>query len=155
MNNYAPEYTKRERVILLIKHLAWALPLFAMTNYWLLPWFEAYAKQAHCYNYGQFTGIHIVFYSVFVGLPLSFALVLFALEGPRNIKIIQLAQHPLPNEKVLRRTQYSYGLKAKIRAYLFFVILAFLGGLSIKGIDWANAIIDTSKNKEFPPCLTN
>jgi hypothetical protein len=33
--DYAAEYTKRERILLIAKNIAWALPLFAITKFYL------------------------------------------------------------------------------------------------------------------------
>jgi len=152
MNYYATEYTRKERTMFVLKHLIWVLPLFAVTKFWFLPWLEGYAEVAHCYNYGEFTGIHVVFYGLFVGLPLLSAIILFIGEGPRSIKVIQLGQSPLPNEKVFTPTKYKYGVKAKIKPYIFFAILVFLLGLSVRGVFWANDIIALSSGKELPQC---
>jgi hypothetical protein len=149
MSEYAPEYTKRERVILIVKNLAWAVPLIVVTKFWLLPWFEAYAINSHCYEYTYFTGTHVVFYFVFVVIPVGAALTFFAIEGRRCIKIIQVGQNPLPNEKVFRKTKYKYGAKAKIQPYIFLLILLFMVGLGVRGIFWANEIIYSSSNKQL------
>lgn len=151
MKEYAPEYTKKERTIIIFKHMVWALPLFAIIKYWFFPWFEGYTAKAHCHNYGAFTGLHVVFYGVFIGLPLLSALMVFLLEGPRSIKIIRLGQNPLPNEKVFSQTKYTYGIRAKIKPYFFFAVLIFLLGLSVRGVFWANDIIYNPKNNP-PPC---
>lgn len=125
-----------------------------LQSFWFFPWFEDYANNAHCYNYGSFTGVHVVFYGVFVGIPLLSALLVFAVEGPRSIKVIQLGKNPLPNEKVYKSKKYSYGLKARIKPFLLFVVLLFLVGLSIRGIFWANDIIDLPK-KKTPLCINS
>jgi len=140
--NYAPEHTKQERIKLVIKSASWALPLYICLRYWFFPWLEKYASNARCYDYGTFTGLHVLYYGIFIGMPLSFAVILFAIEGPKNIQIIRLGQYPMPGEKVLSPTKYVYGLRAKSIAILFFGILFFLVGLSIRGYYWAKDIID-------------
>ena len=152
MPEYAPEYTKRERVFLVLKHAAWAVPLFLITKFWFFPWFEAYITTAHCINYGVFTGSHIVFYSLFIGLPLLLAIVILLIEGPRSLKIIKIGQNPLPNEKVLSKKKYTYGNKAKIKPVLFFMATLVLLGMAFKGFFWANNII-SKQNNNPPPCI--
>jgi len=149
MSEYAPEYTKKERVVLVAKHMAWAIPLVAATKMWFFPWFGAYAERAHCYDYGYVTGTHLVFYFVFVAIPIGSALAIFSIEGVRSLKIIRLGQNPLPGEKVLRKTKYKYGVKAKIQPYIVLLVLVFLLGLGIKGIFWANDIIYDPNNKQL------
>ena len=152
--NYAPEYTKKEKITLILKQAAWALPLYVGIKIWIFPWFEVYVSKAHCYNYGGgITGIHLVFYGVCVGIPFVFALTFFAFEGFRSIKVIQLGQNPLPNEKVFRSVKYSYGLKAKIKPYIFLALILFLVGLSVRGIFWAKDIIDLPRHNENLVCV--
>jgi len=141
-SDYAPEYTKQERIKLALKIAAWAIPIVVILKYWLFPLLEDYADLAHCCDYGFVTGTQALFYGLFIGMPLSFAVVLFAIEGTKNIKIFRLEQFPLPGEKVLSPTKYVYGVKAKVRSVLFFGVLIFLIGLSIRGYYWANEIIE-------------
>lgn len=154
MSEYAPEYTTKERVIFLAKHLAWAIPLVAATQFWFFPWFEEYAENAHCYDYGSFTGTHVVFYFVFVAIPIGSALTIFAIEGARSIKVLKLGQSPLPGEKVFSRTKYKYDLKATLAPCALLLTLVFLVGLGIRGIFWANEIIYNASNSPPPPCAS-
>lgn len=85
MSEYAPEYTKRERLLIIAKLSIWAAPLFVVSKLWLMPWFEEYVKTSHCVNYGYFTGTQLVFYFIFVATPIITALALFVVEGPRSI----------------------------------------------------------------------
>jgi len=152
MNEYAPEYSKRERVVLLLKHIAWVIPLFAITKYQFFPWFKVYAENAHCYRYGNLTGTALVFYGLFVGLPLLFATVLLLLEGANSIKIIRLGQSPLPGKKVFKPTKYTYGFRAKLKPYVLFLCIAFFIGLAIKGVYSADQTISMINPQELPAC---
>lgn len=129
------------------KHMLWALPLLAVTKLWFLPWFEGYAANAHCHDYVYFTGMHVVFYFIFVFLPIGTALLLFALEGRRCLNVIQVGQNPLPGEKVLRKTKYQYGARAKVKPYVVLLVLFIMAGLGVRGIFWANDIIDNLSGK--------
>lgn len=154
---YAPEYTTKEKWVLVCKHLAWAIPLVVIAKFWFFPWFERFSSNAHCYHFtwvgfGDFTGVHLVSYGMFVGYPLILALMLFLFEGYRNIKIIQLGQTPLPNEKVLKPTKYTYGLKAKIKSYLFFTMLLFLLGVASWGFFAAKDILSNAEKKQEVSC---
>ena len=68
MSEFAPEYTKKERVMMLLKHSVWAIPLFVSAKLWFLPWLERYAEKSHCYDYEFMTGTEALFYGLFVGL---------------------------------------------------------------------------------------
>ncbi|MFC3151050.1 hypothetical protein ACFOEK_08425 [Litoribrevibacter euphylliae] len=152
MNEYAPEYSKKERVMILLKHSVWAIPLFLWAQFWFLPWIKAFADQSHCYDYGVMTGTEALFYGLFVGMPLSLVLLVLLIEGPRTIKIIRLGQNPLPGEKVLKPTKYQYGTRAKLKPYGLMIILVLLVALSVRGIFWANDIIAMAEQADLPEC---
>ena len=155
MNEFAPEYSMKERVALLLKHMAWAVPLCVVTKYLFFPWLEGYSENAHCYRYGNITGTEVLFYGLFVGLPLLSALLLFLLEGPNSIKIIRLGQSPLPGQKVFKPTKYTYGFRAKLKPFFLFFAIAFFVGLSIKGVYSANQTINMVNPNELPTCKSN
>lgn len=134
MSEFAPEYTRSERVALLLKHGSWILPLVVVTQFFIIPWIADYAVFAQCYTYGNFTRADIILYGCFVILPLLFALTLWLIEGRRSLDIIRLGQSPLPGEKVFRPTRYTFGWRAKVKPYLLLVVVVFLLLLAVKGI---------------------
>ncbi|MGB2337446.1 MAG: hypothetical protein ACPH5V_09050, partial [Alcanivorax sp.] len=119
MAEWAPQYSKAERIRLLLFHAAWALPLFLLTEFFFFPWFERYMETAHCHHYGSLNGLELVIYSLFIGLPLGLALVVLAIEGRHSLQILRLGQSPLPGEKVFRPTRYVYGNRARIKPVIF------------------------------------
>lgn len=137
---------------MLVRSAVWTVPLFGLTKFWFLPNFEEYAENAHCYTYGPITGLHLVFYFVFVALPLLPAVLLAVFEGPKAVQLIQVGQYPLPGHKVYSKTKYVYGARAKMRGYVLLATLVFLVGLSIKGIGSANQIIEEASEKDLPSC---
>lgn len=140
---WAPQYSKAERIRLLLCHAAWALPLFLLTQFFFFPWFEGYVETAHCHHYGAFNGLELVFHGLFTGLPLGLAVVVLAIEGRHSFRVLRLGQSPLPGEKVFRPTRYVYGHRARIKPLIFFLLVVFLCGLSVQGFFWADAMIDT------------
>lgn len=141
MNNHPPIYTTNERIKIVIKYILWIVPFILIMQYYFFPFFEDYSKNAHCKNYGSFTGLHVVFYGIFIGLPIVTAIIYFLILGRRSLKVIKLGQDPLPNEKVFYKTKYIYGFKARARAYAILAVIVLLLGLSIQGYFWANDII--------------
>jgi len=133
MNNYAPEYTKRERIVFVLKQILWFVPLYAAAKLWFFDWLAKYSANANCHHYGNITGVHLVMYGVLVGLPLSCAIIIAMLEGHRSIKIIKLGQNPLPEEKVFIKTKYKYGYKAKIQPVSIFFFIGFFILFSVWG----------------------
>lgn len=150
--DYAPEYTTKERINIFLTVLAWGGPLVAALQFWFFPWLKQYSANAHCYQYGSFTGLHIIFYGLFIGLPLLMTCLLLILEGKRSINIIKLGQTPLPGEKVLAPTKYIYGTQAKLKAYLFFAIILFVMGLSVQGYFWAQPFITKISSADVSQC---
>lgn len=149
MTEYAPEYTKRERFVIVAKIVALAVPIFAFLKFSFFPWFRIYSDNAHCYDYGYFTGTHVVFYFVFVLIPIGSALIAFAVSGRGLVAVIRLGQYPLPGEKVFRPTKYKYGFKARIQPFLASMMLVFMVALGVRGIFWANEIIDKVHDKSI------
>ncbi|MBQ0727711.1 hypothetical protein [Thalassolituus oleivorans] len=147
MNNYAPEYTKKERIAIIVKSLLLALPIYAVAQLWFFDWLREYADNANCYYYGNITGVHLLIYSMFVGLPLLPAIMLFIFEGRRSLKVIKLGQSPLPGEKVFKKTMYTYGYKAKIQPVFVFLFI----GLCITSSLWG-AIQAHKLTQDVKPC---
>ncbi|WP_372635739.1 hypothetical protein [Alcanivorax jadensis] len=141
MAEWAPQYSKAERIRLLLFHAAWAVPLFLLTEFFFFPWFERYLETAHCHRYGAFNGLELVLYGLFIGLPLGLALLVLAIEGRHSFQILRLGQLPLPGEKVFRPTRYVYGHRARIKPLIFFLLVVFLCGVSVQGFFWADAMI--------------
>lgn len=152
MPDFAPEYSKKERVIIILKIFLWAIPLFVFLKLIALPWFDSFAKTAHCFSLGNITGIQIVFYSVFVVLPVSLALMVALIIGPREFRVWKLGQDPLPGEKVFRPTRYVFGWKAKIKPLIFLGITLFFVGLGVRGVFWANDLIEKTPAKTQFDC---
>lgn len=149
---YAPEYTTKERMIIGLKIFGWMVPLTAALNFWFFPWLKQYSENAHCYQYGNFTGLHIILYGLFVGFPLLMTSVMVIIEGKRTVKIIKLGQSPLPGEKVLSPTKYIYGTQARIKAYLFLAIILFGLGSSVAGYFWAQPLITKISSVDVSKC---
>jgi len=147
VNDFAPEYSKRERVTLILKLLVLCILLLLVTQFWLIDWLTAYVITANCQVYGNFNGMQLLLYGLFVGTPLSLALVLLLLEGRHSLRILKLGQNPLPGEKVLRRTRYKYGNAARVQPLVLFAIMLLLLGISIWGSSQAEKM-----SRFIPPC---
>ena len=147
MSNFAPEYTKRERIVFVLKQMLWFLPLYAATELYFFDWLAEYSDNANCHFYGNITGVHLVMYGLFAGIPLFVAIIMAIFEGRRSIKIIKLGQNPLPGEKVFKKTEYKYGVKAKIQPIAIFCFISFFFVFSIWGSVQAYKI-----TQDIKPC---
>jgi len=143
--NTAPEYTKRERITLFITYFSIGLPVLALFKYWFLPRMETFGEAAHCYDFGWFNGVQLMFYGVFVGIPLSLAIMLLVLEGKRLILVYKHKQTPPPGYKVFKPTEYTYGNKALFQPVLFSIVCVSLLVLSMHGIGSAKEITDSPR----------
>lgn len=133
MADFAPLYTTRERLWLLVKTLAVALPVYLAGYHWLFPWLRHYAQTANCDRFGAFNGLELLLYGLFVGMPLSMAALIWMIEGRRSLRVWRLGQSPLPGEKVLRKTRYKFGSAARMRPLAVFALLALLLAIALRG----------------------
>jgi hypothetical protein len=147
---FAPEYTKKERIWLIVKNLIWFTPILVFCELWFFDWLGEYAKVAHCYEYGPIKGTHLIMYGLFVGLPFTLATLLFVLEGVKAIKVIKVGQFPLPGQKVVKPTKYKYGNAARISGALLIAAVMFLFGLAAWGFVQAKEI-----TRDIKPCEIN
>lgn len=141
MDQWAPQYSSRERWHLFGLHAAWALPLLLVTQLVFFPWFETFVETAPCRQVGPFSAMDLLIYGIFVGLPGSFVLIVLALEGRHSLRVWQLAQHPLPDEKVLKPTRYVYGRRARLRPMLFLGMILVITALTLCGVVWAGEFL--------------
>lgn len=146
----APEYTRNEKLRIVVTHAAWSFPLLAYLHFYLLPAFKEFANTAPCRNYWGIDGAYTVFIPVFCS-PLLFAVLLAALWGHEYKSILRLAQYPFPGQKVFKPTPYVYGFKAKLRAYVFFSFITLLIGVGIYGLIWSTQFIETN-NARLSAC---
>ncbi|MCP4386958.1 MAG: hypothetical protein GY802_01570 [Gammaproteobacteria bacterium] len=96
MNKFAPLYSTRERIHLVLKILAVVAPVYLLAQFWLFPWLQNYASFANCHRYGNINGVQLLMYGVFVFIPLSLALLIWLLESKRCLRILRIGQNPLP-----------------------------------------------------------
>ncbi len=126
MSEFAPLYSKKERLVHLLKIASWGVPLVVISNWYLIPNMTRYIQVAHCDQILGFNGLTATFYLLFSIIPALFGMTLLAIEGPRALKVFKVGQSPLPGEKVLRKTRYQYGWKAKVKpTIMMFVVGVF------------------------------
>lgn len=145
MNKFAPEYTTREKVILVVKALAIGLPIMAFFKYWLLPRLESFSAVAHCYDFGFFNGIELVFYGVFIGIPVSFCLLLVGMEGKRSYLIFKYKISPPLGYKVYKPTEYKTGNKVLIKPLLLMMTCLVFMMFALSGFNTVRHIVESEK----------
>lgn len=122
MPEYAPLYSRKERIRIAVMLMLIVVPLLLVSQFWLIPGISDFTAVANCVFVGGVNGVQLLLYGVFVWMPLSFATLLLLLLGRRCIRIIRAGQDPLPGEKVLRPTKYRYGRAALLMPVLVLII---------------------------------
>ncbi len=126
---FAEQYTKAEAIrIVIIGTLAGALVVVA-SKAWLFPWFREFVAAAPCITVFGIQGLTVLWYGVFVGIPLHAAILVAALFGWRGYKILRDDRFPPLKEKVSRPTRIRKGSQARLIGYLH--LAAFLPPLAL------------------------
>ena len=146
---YAEEATKAERARHVVVGLAVGAVSVTVGKLWLFPLFQEFANTAHCRVIFGFSGIDVLFFGVFVGVPLLPALLLLAAFAPRGYKTIRFSRFPPEGEKVFRPTRIRRGAKAKAIGYLHILAPLSLFLIAIWGIPQAKSIIAQTKSERL------
>ncbi|MDO6638479.1 hypothetical protein Q4557_00700 [Shewanella sp. 5_MG-2023] len=100
---------------------------------WLFPFISWYTTTAHCHTPFGFSGISVLWYSVFVGLPVFCALLVSVSLLPLGLKGLKHQQFPPIGVKVFKPTSIQRGWKAKAKSLsclalpLLFISVAIWG----------------------------
>ncbi len=149
---YAPEYSPAERVRFLALGLAAGAVVVAVCQLWLFPLLREFSASAHCRSVFGFSGIAVLFYGMFVGVPLLVALLVGVLVGRRGVKVLRQGRLPPSGERVFRRTPVIRGVKAKVIGCVQLIAAVPLLGLAIWGTFQARALVDQFHRQPAPVC---
>lgn len=130
---YAEEFTKGDKLRRIL--LAMLLGLFIMIthNKWVFPFISWYADTAHCHTPLGYSGISVLWYSLFVGLPLLCAFIIGVVTVPVGYRGIIQKQFPPKGMKVYKPTKILRGWKGHLKSVLHLLIPTLLILLSIWG----------------------
>jgi len=137
---YAPQYSQRERIRHAIVGVVCLSIFFAVWQGWALPQWSEFARTAHCRTVLGFSGSSVVLYVTFVGLPLAAAICFGAFMVPSALRSIRARQYPAPGRKVSRKVRIRTGWKAVVSAsvelasVVVFVAIALWGNLQARQI---------------------
>lgn len=133
---HAPQYSVRE----ILRTLAWQIPLaFGVVlacKYWLTPRLAAFVSVAHCRTILGLPGEQVLWYGLFVGLPLLHYAILGPLILPNAWRTLRTRHYPPPGQKVLRRTRIRTGRTAVWIGALQLLVPNLLIALAIWGGLW-------------------
>lgn len=130
---FAEEYTLRERASLAVRGIAIGAVVILAWKLWLLPGFKTFVATAPCRTFLGVDGVTLLWYGLFVGLPLLSFLALFLTQGRQGLRILRESRFPPAGEKVLRRTRIRHGAAARRIGYLHLLLSTPLIALAIWG----------------------
>lgn len=151
---FAPEYTTAERTRFIALDIVLVSLLFVPCQLWFFPWLREFSASAHCRYVFGIKGTSVLFFGLFVGLPLHAAMIVMALIGRRGYKVLRDGQVPPKGEKVFRPTAIHRGVRAKFSGWAQFLSSAPLLALAVWGGPQAQALI-AQADRVTAKCASN
>jgi hypothetical protein len=109
---YAPQYSRREKIRKLATFAALLLALALAWQFCFLPWFNDFAAHSDCRSLFGIPGHIVVLHLLFTVLPLSLCIPAVAILLPQAWRALRSRQYPPPGRKTLCRTRISRGAGA-------------------------------------------
>lgn len=106
---------------------------FIINDKWYLPFINWYVDTVHCHTPFGYSGISVLWYSLFVGLPLLSALMIGAFTVPIGYQGLTHQQFPPKGHKVYKPTKVLRGWKGNLKSIFHLLIPVFLVLFSIWG----------------------
>jgi hypothetical protein len=144
---FAEQYTTAERIRFIVLYIVSGGAITAISKLYFFPWLNEFASSAHCRTALDFDGLAVLWYGLFVGMPLSFAALVGGVIGYRGYKILRDNQTPPLHEKVFRPTRIVRGKKAKLFGYLHLLAFSPFLAISIWGIPQAASMFSRTKGQ--------
>ena len=151
---FAEQYTTAERIRFIIISIVFNGAIIAICKLYFFPWLNAFASSAHCRTFLGYDGLAVLWYGLFVGMPLSFAALVGGIFGYRGYKILRDNQMPPLHEKVFRPTRIVRGKKARLFGYFHLLAFTPLMAISIWGIPQAATMVSRTNSQPFN-CAVN
>lgn len=138
---YAPEYSRAERIRFVAIGAAVGATFIGACQLWLFPWLREFSASVSCRAVFGLSGTAVLFYSMFVGIPLHAALLVGVLVGRRGLRVLRQGRIPPVGERVFRRTPVIRGVKARLLGYLQLFAAVPLLGLAAWGVFQAESLV--------------
>ncbi|QSX38619.1 hypothetical protein [Shewanella sedimentimangrovi] len=106
----------------------------------------------HCHTPFGYSGISVLWYSMFVGMPLFGAVFIGLFTLPIGIKGLVHGQFPPRGVKVLRPTKILTGWRANLKSGAYVSIPIFLILFSIWGYFQVDKMPQEIKNPDYSVC---
>ncbi len=114
MDEFAPEYTKTEKIRLVFGRYIWIILTLFIIHIWIFTSYARFVDNSACEKFGPLLGAELVLYGLYVGMPMLIGVPCLIYGYLRGKKIITQGQDPLRGEKVWKRRPYVYGWRAHI-----------------------------------------
>ena len=130
---YAEEYSKPERFRRMLLIFLLGVLILIINQKWYIPFISWYVDTVHCHKPIGYSGISVMWYSLFVGIPLLCALMIGLFTIPIGYKGLIHKQFPPKGVKVYKPTKILRGWKGNIKSIFHLLLPASLILLSVWG----------------------
>src|SRR4051812_28081857 len=137
---YAPTYSREERIRNALIGFGIACAVVFACNFVLFPKLLMLVDHVECQTVFGMSGVALVLWMVFVGLPLASAISLGAFVVPRAVAAIRARQYPAPGRKVNRPMLIRRGRPAVLHGWFELSFIGFFVAIAVWGAFQAAAI---------------
>lgn len=137
---FAPKHSRATKIRVVALYLLAGGATVLLSQAWLFPALSAFASSADCREVFGVSGVKVLFYGLFLGVPLFCALVVGLTIGRRGYRILRDGQLPPIGEKVFRPTRITRGTKAKWAGYLHLFSPLPLLAIAVWGLPQAHQL---------------
>ncbi|MEQ1534164.1 MAG: hypothetical protein HOO97_02900 [Sideroxydans sp.] len=146
---FAELYTTAERIKFIVMYIVIGGALITASKLFFFPWLKQFSSTAQCQTIVGVNGLVLLWYGIFIGIPLLAGILVASFQGCRGYKVLRDEQAPPIGEKVFKPTRIVRGTKAKIIGYLqLFSFTPFLA-FSIWGGLQAHTMSVAAHNKSY------
>tara|TARA_Y100000310_G_C20314399_1_gene637741 strand:- start:132 stop:596 length:465 start_codon:yes stop_codon:yes gene_type:complete len=150
---YAEEYSKPEKYKRIILALLLGVLSLIINEKWYLPFISWYADTVYCHTPFGYSGISVMWYSLFVGIPIVCALIIGPFTFPVGYKGLIDEQFPPKGYKVFAPTKIVRGWKSKFKSIFLMSVPIFLILVSVWGYFQVNKMPqDVPKDFDYSVC---
>jgi hypothetical protein len=150
---FAEEHSLSDKIRLIVIYLAVGAAVVLVAKTWLLPAIHEFTVTAHCREVLGFSGLSVLFYGLFVAMPLSVALLVGLTMGRHGYRVLRDGQLPPIGEKVFRPTRIERGRKAKLIGYVQMYSFLLPLAIAVWGLTQVSGLIASVSAEVARDCL--